>query len=51
VERTQAWAIATEFTESESLRGHMLAVEAAMQAYAPQFSGDPDELGFSGFAP
>jgi hypothetical protein len=30
VEGTEAWAIVTEFTESESLCRHMLAVEAAM---------------------
>jgi putative nucleotidyltransferase with HDIG domain len=40
--RTQAWEIVTEFTQSESLRRHMLAVEAAMRAYAPRFGGDPD---------
>jgi len=32
--REQAWDIVTEFTASDSLRKHMLSVEAAMRAYA-----------------
>jgi putative nucleotidyltransferase with HDIG domain len=32
--RDDAWALMTEYTESESLRKHMLAVEAAMRGYA-----------------
>lgn len=32
--RQDAWLLMTEYTRSESLRRHMLAVEAAMQAYA-----------------
>ncbi len=48
VSRDQAWAIVTEYTESESLRRHMLAVEAAMRAYAPRFGGDPDLWGVVG---
>lgn len=47
-EREQAWAIVTEHTGSESLRRHMLAVEAAMRAYAPRFGGDPDLWGVTG---
>jgi putative nucleotidyltransferase with HDIG domain len=47
-DRAQAWAIVTEFTQSESLRRHMLAVEAAMRAYAPRFGGDPEEWGVAG---
>lgn len=46
--REQAWAIVTEYTASESLRRHMLAVEAAMRAYAPRFDGDPDLWGVVG---
>jgi predicted hydrolase (HD superfamily) len=32
--RDDAWALMTEYTESESLRKHMLAVEAAVRGYA-----------------
>jgi predicted hydrolase (HD superfamily) len=32
--REQAWGLLTEFTQSESLRKHGLAVEACMRAYA-----------------
>lgn len=46
--RDQAWAIVTEFTQSESLQRHMLSVEAAMRAYAPRFGGDPELWGVVG---
>jgi predicted hydrolase (HD superfamily) len=32
--RDDAWALMTEYTEGESLRKHMLAVEAAVRGYA-----------------
>lgn len=48
MERQQAWAIVTEFTESESLRRHMLAVECAMRAYAERRGGDPEVWGVVG---
>ena len=32
--RDDAWAIVTEYTQSESLRKHMLGVEAAVRGYA-----------------
>lgn len=48
MQREEAWAIVEEFTESESLKRHMLAVEAAMRAYAPRFGGDPDLWGIVG---
>ncbi len=46
--REAAWAIVTEYTASDSLRKHMLSVEAALRAYAPRFNGDPDEWGVVG---
>lgn len=46
--RDTAWSIVTEFTQSDSLRRHMLAVEIAMRAYAPRFHGDPDLWGIVG---
>lgn len=46
--REQAWSIVTEYTASESLRRHMLAVEAAMRAYAVRFGEDPDVWGVVG---
>lgn len=46
--REQAWAIVNEYTQSDSLKRHMLAVESAMRAYAPRFGGDPDVWGVAG---
>jgi putative nucleotidyltransferase with HDIG domain len=39
-DREQAWKILCEFTQSESLRKHALAVEACVVAYAKQFGED-----------
>src|SRR5712671_3717749 len=36
-DREQAWGLLTEFTQSESLRKHALAVESCMRAYARKF--------------
>src|SRR6266849_4103180 len=36
-DRGQAWGLLTEFTQSESLRKHALAVEACMCAYARKY--------------
>jgi len=45
---SDALAIVHEHTASESLRKHMLAVEAAMRAYAGRFGEDPDRWGLAG---
>ena len=41
--RQEAWDLFCEWTESESLRKHVLGVEAAMVAYARKF-GEDEEL-------
>lgn len=46
--REQALALMQEYTQNDSLRRHMLAVECAMRAYAPRFSGDVDTWGIVG---
>ena len=46
--RPDAWNLLCEWTESDSLRRHMLAVEAAMRAYAPRFGGDTELWGLTG---
>ena len=46
--RLQAWDLLCEWTSSDSLRRHMLAVEAAMRAYAPRFGGDEELWGLTG---
>jgi putative nucleotidyltransferase with HDIG domain len=43
--REEAWGLVTEFTQSESLRKHMLAVEASVRGYAKQFGEDEDDWG------
>src|SRR5215470_7871308 len=43
--RDEAWAIVTEYTKGESLRKHMLGVEAAVRGYARQFGEDEDDWG------
>ncbi len=40
--KDEHWKLLTEFTQSESLRKHALAVEACMKAYAGKFSADAD---------
>jgi predicted hydrolase (HD superfamily) len=40
--REQAWGLFCEWTESDSLRKHALAVEACMRAYAALWDEDPE---------
>ena len=42
-EREAAWGLLTEFTQSESLRKHALAVEACMRAYARKLAAGSTE--------
>jgi len=42
------WKLLTEFTQSESLRKHALAVEACMRAYARKESADEELWGMVG---
>ena len=48
MERSAALALMHEYTQSESLRRHMLAVEAAMRAYARHFGEDEEKWGIVG---
>lgn len=43
VSREAAWELLTEWTESESLRKHALAVEAAVRGYARQQGANEEE--------
>ena len=46
--RQEAWELVCEYTKSENLRRHMLAVEAAMRAYARKFGEDEEKWGIVG---
>jgi predicted hydrolase (HD superfamily) len=47
-DRHAAWCLLTEFTLSESLRKHALAVEACLRAYARRFAEDEEKWGIVG---
>jgi putative nucleotidyltransferase with HDIG domain len=47
-ERASAWGLLCEYTQSESLRKHALAVEACMRAYARKFGEDEHAWALAG---
>src|SRR5271166_6640534 len=47
-QRETAWCLLTEFTQSESLRKHALAVEACLRAYARKAGADEELWGMVG---
>jgi putative nucleotidyltransferase with HDIG domain len=46
--REQSWELMCTWTQSDSLRKHMLAVEAAMRSYARRFGEDEEKWGITG---
>ncbi|HEX2097327.1 MAG TPA: HD domain-containing protein [Solirubrobacterales bacterium] len=46
--REEAWDLFCEWTESDSLRRHVLGVEAAMRAYARKYGEDEELWGVTG---
>jgi len=48
MDRGAAWDTVVEYVKDAGLRRHMVAVEAAMRAYAGRLGGDPDLWGLAG---
>lgn len=48
MDRDAAWSLLCEYTKSESLRKHALAVEACLRAYARKFGEDEEKWGCTG---
>jgi putative nucleotidyltransferase with HDIG domain len=48
MDRETAWKVVEEHAKSDSLRKHLLAVEAAMRAYARKYGEDEEEWGIAG---
>src|SRR5882724_11566786 len=48
IDRSAAWSVLTEFTHTDSLRKHALAVEAVMRAYAGRYGADAEAWGIAG---
>jgi putative nucleotidyltransferase with HDIG domain len=48
MDRAHAWALVCEYTRGDGLRKHMLAVEAALRAYARRFGEDEELWGIVG---
>src|SRR5512147_1803318 len=46
--RDDAWQLVCEWTESDSLRKHMRAVETAVRAYARRFGADEELWAIAG---
>lgn len=46
--REEAWTLVCDHISNVNLRKHLLAVEAAMRAYAKKFGGDEEVWGVSG---
>ena len=48
IDRASAWNLVCEYTQSDSLRKHMLAVEACMRAYARKFGEHEERWAITG---